>query len=153
MHDVDPLRIRHERSPNARFRSLCSRKEPSHEVDGGDGHANAEENSGEDAFRAAFAEGEGEAGDDNRDEGEPARDGAGERLLEDTDGVLPGRSAGRLGECRCGEEETREKRQAHSEGMAPATDCSPAYFHFETSERDLNRKNMRRKSTHPDTCW
>src|SRR6266849_2202799 len=83
----------------------ASRKEPSHEVDGGDSHAHAEENAGEDAFRAAFAEGEGESGDDNRDEGQPARDGAGECLLENANGVFPGRSTGRLSEDRCREEQ------------------------------------------------
>src|SRR3981189_1442797 len=123
MHVFYPLRIRHERSPNARFRSLVSRKEPSHEVDGGDGHANAEENAGEDTFRSAFTEGEGEPGDDNGDERKPARDGAGERLLEDTDGVLPGRSAGRLGECRCGGEETHGKCPPTPRGRAPRTGC------------------------------
>src|SRR6267142_2523040 len=52
-----------------------SRKEPSHEVDGRDGHTHAEENTGEDTLRAAFSEGEGQTGDDNRDERQPARDG------------------------------------------------------------------------------
>src|SRR6266478_4610628 len=37
---------------------LASRKKPGHEVDGGDGHANPEENPCEHSLRAAFSEGE-----------------------------------------------------------------------------------------------
>jgi hypothetical protein len=37
-----------------------SRKQPGHEVDGGDGHADAEENAGQDALRSPFAKGEGD---------------------------------------------------------------------------------------------
>src|SRR6266576_1335337 len=96
----------HRSSPNARFSGPISRKEPSHEVDGGDGHANAEENAGENTLRATFAESERESGDDYRDERKPARDGARERLLENTHGVLPGRIARGLRENRHGEEET-----------------------------------------------
>src|ERR1700746_1271006 len=65
-------------------------KEPRHEVDGSDRHANAEEDPGEDTLRAAFTEGESQPGYNNGDEGQSAGDGAGESLLQDVDGVLPG---------------------------------------------------------------
>src|SRR5450755_1529285 len=100
MHQVESSCICHKRSCIARFRLPASRKEPSHEVDGGDGHANAEKNAGKYAFRSTFAKGEGESGDDNRDERKPARDGAGERLLENANGVLPRRIASGLSESR-----------------------------------------------------
>src|SRR5579875_2744665 len=38
-----------------------SRKEPSHEVDGADGHADAEDDAGQGSLRAAFTKGENEA--------------------------------------------------------------------------------------------
>src|SRR6267143_2735146 len=78
---------------------LASRKEPCHEVDGGDGHANPEENTSEHSLRAAFAEGEGKAGDHDCYQREATRNGACERLLQDADRVLP--RGGTLGEGRC----------------------------------------------------
>src|SRR6266436_1376673 len=136
MHQVDPLCVHHKGSRDPGFRRAVSRKEPSHEVDGGDGHSHAKENAGEDTLRATFTEGEGEAGDDNCDERKPARDGAGERLLEDTHGVLPWRSSGRLGECGCGEEEAHEKCKANPGQMAAKTDYSQACFHFSRPRRE-----------------
>src|SRR5579859_3764429 len=66
-----------------------SREQPCQEVDGGDRHANTEKNTGKHALRASLAKGEGQTGDDDRDEGQSAGDGAGESLLQDVDGVLP----------------------------------------------------------------
>src|SRR5713226_13020 len=152
MHDVDPSCVRHKRSRNARFRNAVSRKEPGHEVDGGDSHANAKENAGEDTFRTAFAEGEGESGNNDCDERKPACDSAGERLLENTHGVLPGRSAGGLSERRCGEAKTYEKCRPDPGGIAPATNCSPAYFHFEPSQKDLKCEKHTKEVHASDTC-
>src|ERR1700730_3462404 len=125
----------------------ASRKQPREKVDGGDGHANAEQDAREHAFRAAVPEGEGEAGYDNRDDRQPARDGAGERLLENTHGVLPGRIGGRLGRGRCGEEQSHDRCRENPSRTTPIRNSSPTYFHFETSQRVL--KN-RRKFT-PET--
>src|SRR5207302_5060725 len=86
-----------------------SRKQPGHEVDRGNGHPNAKENAGEDALRAALAEGEGQSGDDDGNEGQPARDGAGEGLLENIDGVLPGRATCCLGKDGCRQQQTKEQ--------------------------------------------
>src|SRR5262249_5858364 len=80
-------------------RPLASRKEPGHEVDGGDGHADPEKNTCEYPLRAAFAEGEGQAGHHDCDQRKATSDGAGERLLQDADRVLP--RGGSLGEGRC----------------------------------------------------
>src|SRR5258708_38098110 len=85
-------------------RPLASRKKPGHEVDGGDGHANPEENTCEHSFRASFSEGKRQAGYHDCDQGEATGDGAGERLLQDADRVLP--RSGTLADGRC--------RQAHA---------------------------------------
>src|SRR5208282_5810606 len=80
-------------------RPLVSRKKPGHEVNSGDGHANPEENTCEHSLRAAFAEGEGQAGHHDCDQREATRDSAGECLLQNADGVLP--RGGTLGEGWC----------------------------------------------------
>src|SRR5260221_6957315 len=67
-----------------------SGKEPRHEVDGSDRHADAKQNPGEDTLRAAFAESEGQPGDDNCDQGQSAGDRAGESLFQNDDRLLPG---------------------------------------------------------------
>src|SRR5579884_1208047 len=79
-------------------------KEPGEKVDGGNGHADAEEDAGKDALRTAFAERECQTGDDDRDEGESARNRAGERLLQDVNRVFPRRRA--LSERGSGEHES-----------------------------------------------
>src|SRR5262249_2861158 len=79
-----------------------SGKEPGHEVAGGDGHADTEENAREHALRAAFTEGKGEPRDDNRHEGKPASDRARKGLLQYVDRVFPWRVASSLRECRRG---------------------------------------------------
>src|ERR1700730_5473117 len=78
-------------------RDLAAGEKPGQKIHRGDCHANAEEHAGENAFRATFTEGEGEAGHDDGHERETASDGAGERRLEYADGVFPRRSS-RLGE-------------------------------------------------------
>src|SRR6266446_7798173 len=57
------------RSPVREFVSLRSSwKKPSHEVDGSDCHANAEQHSGQNSFRSAFPKREGQAGNHDCDE-------------------------------------------------------------------------------------
>ena len=90
------------------------RKQPSQKVDGGDGHANAEEHAGKNAFRTTFAEGKGESRHDDGNEGESASDGTGEGLLQNTDGVLPGRVAGRLRERRSCKDEAQQGSKNHT---------------------------------------
>src|ERR1700730_15527468 len=110
---------------------------PGIEFHGRDGHADAEEHAREDAFRAAFAEGERQPRHHDGYQRQSARDGACERLLENTHGVLPGRVAIHLSEHRRGQRKTHEKCHDHSDGTDPTTYRSPAYFHFGTSERVL----------------
>src|SRR5260370_10796847 len=86
-------------------RPLTSGKKPGHKVDGGDGHANPEENTCEHSFRASFSEGKGQAGYHDCDQGEATGAGAGERLLQDADRVLP--RGGTLGEGRCRQEQSK----------------------------------------------
>src|SRR5260370_12247700 len=84
------------------FLRLNSRKKPSHEVDGGDSHADAEQHSDEYSLRPAFAQREGQARNHDCDERKAACDSAGERLHQDVYCVLPGRAASRLSEYRRG---------------------------------------------------
>src|SRR5216683_7750162 len=94
---------------------LAAGEKPGQEIHCGDSHANAEEHAGENAFRATFTEGEGEAGHDDGHEREAASDGAGERCLEHADSVFPRRSS-RLGERRSGKQEAdRQGRHAVDE--------------------------------------
>src|ERR1700732_4485135 len=78
-------------------------KKPRQEIHRRDGHADAEEHTGQDALRATFTEGEGEAGDDNGDKRESASDGAREGLLQHANGGFP-RGIPLLGEGRSREE-------------------------------------------------
>src|SRR6266853_5795816 len=85
-------------------RDSVAGKKPRQEVHCGDGHADAEEHAGKCTLRAAFTEGEGEAGHDNGNERKAASDGAGESLLQHANGVFPWRtslSEGRSGEKKC----------------------------------------------------
>src|ERR1700676_648720 len=50
MNQVDPSCVRHGCSSDSGFRSPISRKEPGHEVDGSDGHANAKQDAGKHAL-------------------------------------------------------------------------------------------------------
>src|SRR5260370_3454305 len=65
------------------FLRLNSRKKPSHEVDGGDSHADAEQHSGEDSLRPAFAKREGKATNHECHEIQSAGDSPGEFLPPD----------------------------------------------------------------------
>src|SRR5271154_6726328 len=87
-------------------RVSSTRKEPGQEVHGCDGHPDAEQHSGQNALRPAFTEGEGEAGHDDRDKRESARNGACKRRLKDVDGALPGGIA-RLSESGSCEEKSQ----------------------------------------------
>src|SRR6267143_623780 len=100
MYQVYPSCVRHKRTRDSRFRNPISRKEPGHEVDGGDSHSHSEENAGEDTLRAAFAKCESQTGHDYCNERKAARDCAGEGLLEDAYCVLPWRVASGLREGR-----------------------------------------------------
>ena len=66
-----------------------SGKQPSHEVDCGDGHADTEQHTGKDSLRSAFTKSESQTCDDNGHEREAASDGGLERLHQNVDGVLP----------------------------------------------------------------
>src|SRR5713226_6554144 len=77
-------------------------KKPRQEIHRRDSHSDTEEHTGKHTLRAAFTEGEGEAGHDNGNEREAASDGAGESLLQHANGVFPRGSS--LGEGRSGEE-------------------------------------------------
>ena len=92
-----------------RGEELIAGKEPSQEIHGGDGHSNAEQHASEYALGTAFAKGEGEAGDNDRDKREAAGDGAGESGLKNADGVLPRRVAGSLCERRRGDEKRNKE--------------------------------------------
>src|ERR1700685_240595 len=93
-------------APFCEVRRLCG-KQPGKKVDRGDGHAHTKEHAGDHALRTTLAKCECQTGDDNRDEGQTAGDGAGEGQLQNVDGVLPGRIP--LREQRCGKEETDER--------------------------------------------
>jgi len=85
-------------------RDLVAGKKPRQEIHRRDSHSDAEEHTGKHTLRAAFTEGEGEAGHDNGNEREAASDGAGEGLLQHANGVFPWRSSlseGRSGEKKC----------------------------------------------------
>src|SRR5260370_16155878 len=84
-------------------RDSVAGKEPRQEIHRRDSHSDAEEHTGKHTLRAAFTEGEGEAGHDNGNKREAASDGAGEGLLQYAHGVFPRRSS-RLGKGRSREE-------------------------------------------------
>src|SRR5271156_4444021 len=106
MHSVDSSCFCHV-PPLRDVRDSVARKKPRQEIHCGDGHADAEEHSGKYTFRAAFTEGECEAGHDNGNEGEAASDGAGESLLQHANGVFPW--GGSLSEGRSREEKCETK--------------------------------------------
>src|SRR6266849_2817050 len=55
-------------------RMLGGGKEPGHEIDGADGHADAEDDAGESSLTAAFPKRENQAGNDDRHKGKARRD-------------------------------------------------------------------------------
>src|SRR5713101_7170283 len=132
MYQVDPSCVCHKRSSDARFRSLVSRKEPSHEVDGGDGHADTEEHAREYTLRTAFPKGEGQSGDDDGDKREPSGDGAGEGLLQYIDRVLPWRVG--LGKHGPGENERDEKRHGAAGKTKTAKETQDSCLHGTSKE-------------------
>src|SRR5579871_4325491 len=142
MHWIDSSCVRHDVC--LRYHHV-SRKKPGHEIDGGDGHAHAKKDAGEDTFRTAFPEGEGQAGDDDGDEGETARDGTGERLLQNVDGVFPGRIAGRLRQHRGGKSDRQEKEEWGAGMAEQANDCLPSISHKWTSIVISIRKRQARE--------
>src|SRR5262249_41169779 len=78
-------------------------KEPSQEVHRGNGHAYAKEHTGEDALGSPLTKCEGKSRDHDRDQGQATGNGAGERLLQNIDGVFPRRICLRQGRRReCG---------------------------------------------------
>src|SRR5258708_26501908 len=101
MHSVDSSCFRHVLLLWD-VRDSVAGKKPRQEIHRRDSHSDAEEHTGKHTLRAAFAEGEGEAGDDNGNEREAASDGAGEGRLKYADGVFPRRSSRRC-EGRSGE--------------------------------------------------
>src|SRR6267154_756373 len=118
-----------------RLAAPLSGEEPGKEVHCCDGHAHAEEDACKNSFRATFPESKRQTRYNNRDQRKSARDGAGERLLKDIDGVLPWRISG-LRESRgrekqsCGEHDQRWNIAAcdfESKVLAPEQ------FHFRVS--------------------
>src|SRR6266403_5744297 len=132
MHQIDSSCVCHKRSRIARFRRLVSRKEPSHEVDGGDGHAHAEQNAGEYTLRTAFPKGKGQPRDDNGDKREPSGDCAGEGLLQYVDRVLPWRVG--LGKHGPGENERDEKRRGAVRKTKTTKETQNSCFHGTSKE-------------------
>src|ERR1700687_2001773 len=103
MHSIDSSCFRHVLLLWDVRDSVAGEKPPP-EIHCGDGHADAEEHTGKHTLRAAFTEGEGEAGHDNGNKREAASNGAGEGLLKHANGVFPWRSSlseGRSGERKC----------------------------------------------------
>src|ERR1700688_3183572 len=110
MHSVDSSCFRHA-VLLWDVRDSVTGKKPRQEIHCRDGHSDAEEHTGKHTLRAAFTEGEGEAGHDNGNEREAASDGAGEGLLQHANGVFPRGSSlgeGRSGEKKC-ETETDQR--------------------------------------------
>src|SRR6266853_227694 len=70
-------------------RDSVAGKKPRQEIHRRDSHSDAEEHTGKHPLRAAFTEGEGEAGHDNGNERKAASDGAGESLLQHANCVFP----------------------------------------------------------------
>src|SRR5579862_3929492 len=66
-------------------------KEPREKVHCSDSHTNAEQDAGENALGAAFAKRESQTGNHDGDQRKTARDGARKCLLEDANGIFPGR--------------------------------------------------------------
>src|ERR1700691_3286611 len=103
MHSVDSSCFRHVLLLRD-VRDSVPWKKPRQEINCGDGHSDAEEHTGKHTLRAAFTEGECEAGHDNGNERKAASDGAGESLLQHANGVFPWGSSlseGRSGEQKC----------------------------------------------------
>ena len=72
-------------------RDSVAGKKPRQEIHRRDSHSDTEEHTGKHTLRAAFPEGEGKAGHDNRNEREAASDGAGESLRPNDSPALRGR--------------------------------------------------------------
>jgi hypothetical protein len=73
----------------AGHRCFRCREKPRQEVRCRDGHSDAERHPGKHTLRAAFTEGAGEPGHDNRNQGQPPCNRARKRLLQDAHGVFP----------------------------------------------------------------
>ena len=102
MHSIDSSCFRHVLLLRD-VRDSVAGKKPRQEIHRRDSHSDTEEHTGKDTLRAAFTEGEGEAGHDNGNEREAASDGAGESLLKYANRVFSRRSS-RLGKGRSREE-------------------------------------------------
>src|ERR1022692_126313 len=90
MNKIDSSAIRHSILGLSGI-VLITGKKPSDEVDGGDGHSDAEKNSGENFLRASFAECKSETRDHDGNKRQSTRDGARERRLQNVDRVFPRR--------------------------------------------------------------
>src|SRR5205823_2464799 len=107
-----------------------SRKEPGEEVDSGDGHADAEKHACEHSLRAAFSEGEREAGYHDGHQGKAAGDGAGKRGLQHVNGVFPRRAPRHLRESWSRENESRHGDDQFPECFLKPKDLPPMVSHF-----------------------
>src|SRR3984957_20209558 len=137
MDSVDPSCFRQSGSP-VNVRDSATGKHPSQEIHRCDSHANAEENAGQHALRAAFTKRESEPGDDDGNEREAASDGAGECLLQHADGVFPGRAS--LSERRRGEKQQHKTGEYRASRAKPASKVLPTSVHGHTSTKVLHRK-------------
>src|SRR5580658_10746254 len=82
--------VDHESSLRAETPDISLREEPSHEIDGSDGHSDPKDDAGEHAFRLALAKSKHQTANHDRYQRESAGDRAGEGGLQDLDGIVPG---------------------------------------------------------------
>src|ERR1700683_1220976 len=132
MDSVDPSCFCQSGSP-IKVRDSAAGKHPSQEIHRRDSHSDTEENAGQHALRATFTEREGESGDDDGNERESPSDGAGESLLQDADGVFPGRAS--LSERRRGKKQQHKRDEYRASRAKRASEVLPTSFHGHTSAK------------------
>src|SRR6202163_1565563 len=99
-------------------------KQPCHEIHGANGHAHAKDDARQGALGLTLTEREDQTTDDNRDHRKCPRDGRSECCLQNLDGILPGRTAGRRIE-RCGGQENACAGQCTFRyGKVQSPDCN-----------------------------
>src|SRR5260370_2949618 len=81
-------------------------EQPSEEVHCQPFHSETENDAREGFLSATFAEGEGQAANNDGNQGKPLCDGTGERVLQDVHGVLPRRASACLSEGVAGQKES-----------------------------------------------
>ena len=125
MHFVDSRGFGHMPLPSGRG-VLVPGKEPSQEVHCRDGHSDTEKHAGKRTLRAAFTEGEGEPGHDNRDQGRPH-----EIVLVNTSASSDqGQSCCHFPSLPVGEESSESHPLILLMGKKPAKSFKEKYFTF-----------------------